>query len=193
MSSVNAASVIAEVLAHWGSPCARCRTPLVGHEVVMSLILGYKGEPSCADCLAAEYGRDTEQHVRLVAAHVRRLECYSEGWRHADARSRAEGAWPHPRIPSDITMPERDEIEAPQQETTMEPEHDAEFDAGDMGCGDLVLELRLTLSDLAPGAVLRVRATDAGAPGDLPAWCRLTGHQMVHTEHPLYWIRRRAD
>jgi len=66
------------------------------------------------------------------------------------------------------------------------------FDAGDMGCGDLVLELRGRLSEIAPGAVLAVRAVDPGAPGDLPAWCRVTGHTLVHHDPPLYWIRRRA-
>jgi tRNA 2-thiouridine synthesizing protein A len=62
-----------------------------------------------------------------------------------------------------------------------------------MGCGDLVLELRLRLARLAPGAELRVRAIDPGAPEDIPAWCRLTGHALVEANPPLYRIRRKES
>ncbi len=71
------------------------------------------------------------------------------------------------------------------------PAHDAEWDAGDMGCGDLVLALRLRLQDLASGRVIKVVARDPGAPADMPAWCGLTGHTLLKTDHPLYWIRRK--
>jgi tRNA 2-thiouridine synthesizing protein A len=67
------------------------------------------------------------------------------------------------------------------------------YDAAEMGCGELVLVLRKRLLGLAPGAVLRVRATDPGAPEDLPAWCRLTHHTLLEQRHPFYWIRRRPD
>jgi len=75
----------------------------------------------------------------------------------------------------------------------MEPEHDDAWDAGPMGCGELVLELRFRLQALAPGAVLKLTATDLGAPEDLPAWCRLTGHALVLQRHPDYWIRKCDD
>lgn len=67
------------------------------------------------------------------------------------------------------------------------------YDAGDMGCGELLIELRVRLRQLAPGEILRVRATDAGAPEDLPAWCRVTGHPLVRHLPPDYWIQRRPD
>jgi tRNA 2-thiouridine synthesizing protein A len=67
---------------------------------------------------------------------------------------------------------------------------DDEWDAGDLGCGELVLELRMRMARLAPGQVLRLIARDPGAPADLPAWCRLTGHTLVSGEHPVYVIRR---
>jgi tRNA 2-thiouridine synthesizing protein A len=60
-----------------------------------------------------------------------------------------------------------------------------------MGCGDLVFQLRMHLLPLKPGAVLKITARDPGAPEDLPAWCRLTGHTLVRSEHPLYWIKRK--
>ena len=60
-----------------------------------------------------------------------------------------------------------------------------------MGCGELVLALRLRLNALPARAVLRVIATDPAAPEDLPAWCRLTGNALVRMNHPEYLIRRK--
>ena len=68
---------------------------------------------------------------------------------------------------------------------------DAEWDAGDLGCGELVLELRGRMLELAANGVLRLTATDAGAPADIPAWCRMTGHELVSSEPPVYLIRRK--
>lgn len=58
-----------------------------------------------------------------------------------------------------------------------------------MGCGELVLELRFRMADLAKGAQLHLIATDPGAREDLPAWCRMTGQRLVRAEHPDYWIQ----
>jgi tRNA 2-thiouridine synthesizing protein A len=68
---------------------------------------------------------------------------------------------------------------------------DATWDAGDLGCGELVLQLRFRIEALEPGSVLRLVALDSGAPADLPAWCRLTGHALVAATHPVYFIRRK--
>ena len=68
---------------------------------------------------------------------------------------------------------------------------DVEWDAGDMGCGDLVLELRARIEPLAPGRVLKLTARDPGAPADIPAWCRMTGHALLSEQHPIYLIRRK--
>jgi len=73
------------------------------------------------------------------------------------------------------------------------PAPDAEWDAGDMGCGELVLELRARLGRLRPGQVLRLTARDPGAPADIPAWCRLTGQILVGRHHPVYLIRRKEE
>jgi tRNA 2-thiouridine synthesizing protein A len=72
-----------------------------------------------------------------------------------------------------------------------DPPADAEWDAGNMSCGELVMELRRRLRALAAGSVLRVVARDPGAPEDLPAWCRLTGHSLLAQRHPVYWVRRK--
>jgi tRNA 2-thiouridine synthesizing protein A len=68
---------------------------------------------------------------------------------------------------------------------------DAQWDAGDLGCGDLVLALRQRLEAMPSGHVLKLTALDPGAPADIPAWCRLTGHALLAAEPPVYLIRRK--
>lgn len=70
---------------------------------------------------------------------------------------------------------------------------DRRWDAGETGCGQLVVELRRRLHEIEPGETLEVIVRDAGAPFDLPAWCRMTGHTLVSANHPVYVIRRGVD
>jgi tRNA 2-thiouridine synthesizing protein A len=72
-------------------------------------------------------------------------------------------------------------------------EADEVWDAGDMGCGELVLELRARMARLGPGQVLDLIAHDPGAPADVPAWCRMTGHTLMREEPPRYRIRRKES
>jgi tRNA 2-thiouridine synthesizing protein A len=74
------------------------------------------------------------------------------------------------------------------------PKADDEWDAGDLGCGELVLDLRKRLRAM-PGGVIKVISLDAGAPQDLPAWCRLTRNELMHHDprSKSYWIRSRLD
>ena len=70
------------------------------------------------------------------------------------------------------------------------PPH-SEWDAGDMGCGELIFQLSMRLKPMHPGQLLKLTARDPGVPEDLPAWCRLTGHHLTYADHPIYLIRRR--
>ncbi len=65
-----------------------------------------------------------------------------------------------------------------------------EWDAGDMGCGELLAELRKRLRRM-PTQTLKLVARDPGAPLDLPAWCRLTGNELLRhdPETGIFWIR----
>ena len=65
-----------------------------------------------------------------------------------------------------------------------------QWDAGESGCGQLIVGLRRQLELLHSGASLEVTARDAGAPTDLPAWCRMTGHTLVSAMHPVYVIQK---
>ena len=64
------------------------------------------------------------------------------------------------------------------------------FDGGDTGCGELLLKLLLFMKQQPSDCVVRVRALDAGAPLEIPAWCRLTKHELLSSEHPIYVIKR---
>ncbi|MCO5166017.1 MAG: sulfurtransferase TusA family protein [Planctomycetes bacterium] len=60
------------------------------------------------------------------------------------------------------------------------PPPDASFDGGDLDCGNgLLLLIRRHMDPLARGQVLEVRSTDTSVEEDLPAWCRLTGNELV--------------
>jgi len=67
---------------------------------------------------------------------------------------------------------------------------DAEWDAGGMGCGELVLELRFLLDTMKPGQIMKLTARDHGAPIDIPAWCRMTGYELFQQDGDRYFVRR---
>ncbi len=65
------------------------------------------------------------------------------------------------------------------------------WDAGWLGCGELVMELHRRLKPLQPGSIVQVVAQDPGAVEDLPAWSRMTGHQLIFAVHPHYHFQRK--
>jgi tRNA 2-thiouridine synthesizing protein A len=65
--------------------------------------------------------------------------------------------------------------------------------AGETGCGVLIVGLKREIEQLKADELLQVTALDAGAPSDLPAWCRMTGHMLVVANHPTYVLRRKDD
>lgn len=72
----------------------------------------------------------------------------------------------------------------------VKPEPDVTWDAGDMGCGELIVKLKFRLRDeLGSGEILKLTASDPGAPEDIPAWCRLTNNPLLHHDHPEYFIQ----
>lgn len=53
------------------------------------------------------------------------------------------------------------------------------LDARYLLCPMPVIRVSARIADLAPGDVLTVRCTDRGALNDVPAWCRLEGHEVL--------------
>jgi TusA-related sulfurtransferase len=82
--------------------------------------------------------------------------------------------------------------EAPEQPTALLGA-DAFYDAGERGCGDGPLdEIAAQIRRLRPGQTLEIRAIDPSVANDLPAWCRLAGHELIRHEGDRYLIRRRG-
>ena len=175
--------------------CVTCKRSLCSHAYVICVASGFKTTPRCVSCIAKGYGRLPGEFLGDAFQYIRRHPCYWSGWQWANQHEGHEQTLEHPAcIWQDGTAPE-EAVRAESHQPTAEavPEPDAVWDAGDMSCGDLVLELRLRMKKLEAGQVMALTACDSGAPQDIPAWCRLTRHALIASAHPHYWIRRRAD
>ena len=64
-----------------------------------------------------------------------------------------------------------------------------ELDARYLLCPMPVIRVQSAVAALAPGDVLEVRATDPGALHDIPAWCRVHGHEVLETESAAGEVR----
>ena len=67
------------------------------------------------------------------------------------------------------------------------------WNAQDAGCGSLIVGLKRQIGQLEAGDLLHITAHNEGAPADLPAWCRVTGHALVTAEHPVYVLRKNGE
>ena len=164
------------------APCACCGKALCGHERLRSRAIAGSHAPRCLDCLCAGLRREPPELRESLDGYIRRRACFSAAWAGIDA-----SACGH-RLDGHV-----EEASAPTPLETVDWSSAGEFwDAGDLGCGDLVLPLRSRLRAMSPGARLHLRAMDPAAPVDIPAWCRLTGHTLVAGIHPEYLIQRRS-
>ena len=180
------------------SRCGGCGAAVCGHETLMSLTMGFKNTPQCWDCLAAALASEKEALRDRIFAYIKQRPCHYEGWLWANREEGLEPdalpgcLWPVSAAVDSGQMPQC--LQTDRKEASAFEDHpncDAEWDAGDIGCGDLVLELRMRLRSLESGQTLKVIARDPGAPEDLPAWCRVTGNPLLASSHPVYWIKRK--
>ncbi len=56
------------------------------------------------------------------------------------------------------------------------------YDAGPASCGELIMNIFLKMKGLKKGEIMEVISYDLGAVEDVPAWCRMQGHTLLHTE-----------
>jgi len=57
---------------------------------------------------------------------------------------------------------------------------DARFDGGDLDCGNgLLLLIRQHMDPMERGQLLEFRSTEISVEEDFPAWCRMTGNELV--------------
>lgn len=55
------------------------------------------------------------------------------------------------------------------------------LDARNTMCPMPVIKTQNRVAELKPGDRLEVICTDPGALNDIPAWCRINGHQVIET------------
>jgi tRNA 2-thiouridine synthesizing protein A len=72
-----------------------------------------------------------------------------------------------------------------------------ELDCRGLVCPAPVIELARHVADIEIGELVGVASTDTAARADVPAWCRMTGHEYVGEEAaedgvPVYVVRRTA-
>jgi tRNA 2-thiouridine synthesizing protein A len=175
-----------------GGRCQDCAVGYTAREAVWSIALGFKNAPRCLGCLGGRLGRERQELQTSLTEYVHRRECYLRAWREAETMDANNGsAGPAAGTPAVIAASGRADDDLGRSHARGEEVSD--WDAGDLGCGDLVMQLRLRLKNMAAGSVIRVTATDPAAPEDIPAWCRLTGHTLLSAAHPTYTIRRKED
>jgi tRNA 2-thiouridine synthesizing protein A len=72
---------------------------------------------------------------------------------------------------------------------------DLVLDCRNMRCPLPVIELARRIGDVSTGGVVAVIADDPAAASDVPAWCRLRGHDYLGPGDPIeqaptYHVRR---
>lgn len=72
------------------------------------------------------------------------------------------------------------------------------IDCRSLRCPQPVIELARRIRDVPVGGVVAVLADDPAAATDVPAWCRLRGHEFLGTGDersggPSYLVRRLRD
>lgn len=65
------------------------------------------------------------------------------------------------------------------------------LDARGLLCPMPVIKAQDRIAGLRPGMVLDVLATDPGTLADVPAWCRVHGHEVLETVQANHEIRIR--
>jgi tRNA 2-thiouridine synthesizing protein A len=55
-------------------------------------------------------------------------------------------------------------------------------DARNLLCPLPVIRTQDSVADLQPGALVKVLCTDPGVVYDIPAWCRMRGHEVCRIE-----------
>lgn len=59
--------------------------------------------------------------------------------------------------------------------------YDVELDVRGLNCPLPILRAKKSLATLESGTILRVLATDPGAPADFEHFCRQTGNVLLHS------------
>ena len=171
----------------FSSSCGGCGAPLCGHQRLHSRAVSGPNGTRCLDCLSQGLKLSAEALAQNLSNYFAKRECYRKAWELIGLEE-PDCPWGKNRGPDYAHR-----LGNTDSPGLFPPEHHGEWDAGDLGCGDLLLPLRGRMRQLNPGQILRLVARDPSAPEDIPAWCGVTGHRLIQAEHPTYWICRRDD
>ena len=73
---------------------------------------------------------------------------------------------------------------------------DTELDCSGMLCPMPVIKTAKAIKAIEVGQILKMIATDAGAPSDIQAWSRQTGHVLLESREEggkfVFYLRRTA-
>ena len=169
-------ALVAQMRGLSGGLCLDCRADILPADVLYSTALGFKDAVRCLACLARGLKKSAADLQGQLLDHIRRRPCLRK------AHEVACG----PLAPAEETS------NSGPDATGDFPAHADWWNAGNLGCGDLVLLLRTKLKAMNPGDILRLTALDPGAPEDIPSWCRLTGNSLLRASHPDYFIQRKG-
>ncbi|APH03610.1 sulfurtransferase TusA family protein [Bacillus weihaiensis] len=68
------------------------------------------------------------------------------------------------------------------------------LDAKGLACPMPIVKTKKAMTDLEPGQVLEIHATDKGAKSDLTAWAKSVGHELIKHEVEndvfKFWIQK---
>lgn len=74
---------------------------------------------------------------------------------------------------------------------------DKQFDASGLACPLPILKTKNALTDMAPGQVLKLLATDAGSLRDMQAFADQTGHTLLTHSHMsgtyIFYVQKKPD
>jgi tRNA 2-thiouridine synthesizing protein A len=76
-------------------------------------------------------------------------------------------------------------------------EFDKECDARNLKCPLPILRCKKSISEMDATHILKIMATDAGSVKDFKAFCKQTGHELLHLDEAdglfTFYIQKRAD
>lgn len=180
------AELIGTVQSNAGARCTITGAPLGPHELLVNVALGRKDAPLGLAELARAESQSLGTLRERMLAYIASRPCYRGAWLWSSEQAGFDDEM-NPPLAWDTAAAESQAV----TDTSASRGEHAFWDAGDMGCGDLVLELRMRLRGMSAGQVLRLRATDLGAPEDIPAWCGMTGNKLIKQQDNQYWIQRK--
>lgn len=181
--NVRAAKLIERLQQFAGTRCPQLGRLVTPQEGLMSIALGHRNEAMSIEALARSLGHPAAEVWQQTLEYIQTRPCYRQAWEWAAQCEGSNTTGPLAGVGANTAKSAAPSDDAPTASQA--------WDAANIGCGELVMELRMRLGAMNPGQILKVTAQDPGAPEDMPSWCRLTGHKLVAMRHPEYWIQRK--